>query len=415
MLKVDDYRITTYHSASAYPWQCERGLPSQGIVLGHNELAEGAMFSYDPWELYEAGQISSPNMLVLGRIGSGKSALVKSYMFRQATFGRSLLIVDVKGEYANLANRLSIPVVHLRPGGEWRLNPLDFLDAATSSAQEVFTRRASMIATLVGATMKRDLTPGEHATLEAALATCGSKATLRDVANAVWDPTPEMAAQRRASAQEVAVEGRDIASVLQRLLDGSLGGMFDGETNIDLARVSHGLVIDISSVHGTEAFLPVMVCTAAWLSSLATRRDGSKKILALDESWAAVGSTHMTRFVQSTAKLARQYGIQLILVLHRIADLTAQADDGSETVKQAIGYLSDTETQVIFKQGDADLSVTKETLGLSGGAIAEIRNLTRGRALWRVKNQVALVRHMLTPLLAEICDTDDAMRTGGQR
>ena len=54
-----------------------------GPVLGINALAGGAAVRYDPWVCYAAGVVTSPNMIVAGQLGRGKSALVKTYLHRQ--------------------------------------------------------------------------------------------------------------------------------------------------------------------------------------------------------------------------------------------------------------------------------------------------------------------------------------------
>ena len=67
---------------------------------------------------YRQGVVTNPNMVVFGQIGRGKSSLVKTYLWRQAVFGRHAWVVDPKGEYGPLADGLGVlcPVA-LRPGG----------------------------------------------------------------------------------------------------------------------------------------------------------------------------------------------------------------------------------------------------------------------------------------------------------
>ena len=50
--------------------------------------------------------LTNPNVLVIGAVGSAKSALVKTYLYRQAVFGRIPWITDPKGEYGPLARAL---------------------------------------------------------------------------------------------------------------------------------------------------------------------------------------------------------------------------------------------------------------------------------------------------------------------
>ena len=124
MLKLPPMSVTTRHSASAYPFQCQAGLPLVGPIIGQEVLGQG-MFCYDPFCLYETETLLSPCMLVSGNKGYGKSAFVKAYLHRQAMAGKWMAILDPKGEYLDLAERDQLSVLALRPGGSVRLNPLE--------------------------------------------------------------------------------------------------------------------------------------------------------------------------------------------------------------------------------------------------------------------------------------------------
>jgi hypothetical protein len=69
------YRGTTRHLQSVYPFMADAGLGSDGVVIGRDGLRR--TFCYDPFVLYQKGLLNGPNMLVLGDIGYGKSALTK--------------------------------------------------------------------------------------------------------------------------------------------------------------------------------------------------------------------------------------------------------------------------------------------------------------------------------------------------
>ena len=92
MLKLRPMSVTTRHSASAYPFQCQAGLPLVGPVIGQEVLGQG-MFCYDPFCLYDTEALLSPCMLVSGNKGYGKSAFVKAYLHRQALAGKWLAIL----------------------------------------------------------------------------------------------------------------------------------------------------------------------------------------------------------------------------------------------------------------------------------------------------------------------------------
>jgi hypothetical protein len=121
--RVPALQVTTRNLGAAYPFIAESGLGQRGVVIGDDLL--GGSFVFDPFELYAQGVVSNPNMVVFGQIGRGKSAFVKTFLWRQAVFGRRAWVVDPKGEYGDLAAAWDVRPVALRPGGAIRLNPLD--------------------------------------------------------------------------------------------------------------------------------------------------------------------------------------------------------------------------------------------------------------------------------------------------
>jgi len=74
---VPAHRLTTAHLQAAYPFVAEGGLGGRGVYIGRDLF--GGAFTYDAFELYDQGVLTSPNMLVAGRIGRGKSAFIKSF------------------------------------------------------------------------------------------------------------------------------------------------------------------------------------------------------------------------------------------------------------------------------------------------------------------------------------------------
>ncbi len=134
------HEATTRHLGALYPFLSEPGLGfgavgagDGGVVVGRDLL--GSTFAYDPFELYQRGHLTNPNMVVIGQIGRGKSAFVKTYLWRLAVFGRRAWVVDPKGEYGALARAWGVEPVALRPGGAIRLNPLDAVSSTSSAGR----------------------------------------------------------------------------------------------------------------------------------------------------------------------------------------------------------------------------------------------------------------------------------------
>jgi hypothetical protein len=133
----------------------------------------------------------------------------------------------------------------------------------------------------------------------------------------------------------------------------------------------------------------------------------------LDEGWAVLSDLATAAFLQRSWKLARAYGVQNVLIVHRLSDLTAAGASGSAQVRIAEGLLADSETRVVLGQSPADLEATKDLVGLSSTEIDHIATLPCGVALWKVGPRSFLVEHRLSRAERALVDTDAAMRTQG--
>src|SRR2546429_2771180 len=138
------HRVTTRHLGAAYPFMAEAGLGDRGVQLGVNLF--GGPFLYDPWELYARGLLSNPNMLVIGEVGTGKSALKKSYLLRQLAFGRRAVSINAKREDDRLCLAAGVEPIRLERGGPVRLNPLDPRLAGTAAdSREVLVAQLQLL------------------------------------------------------------------------------------------------------------------------------------------------------------------------------------------------------------------------------------------------------------------------------
>ena len=409
-LRLPALTLTTRHTPVIYPWQVSATLPRTGVLIGVNQLAGGTAFAYDPWECYAAGVVSSPNMVVLGQLGTGKSALVKTYLNRQLACGRQAFVLDPKGEYAPLAAAAGLAHVRLAPGGADRVNPLD-PPPGRPNADAVARARAGVVTALAGGGLGRELSAEERAGITAAVTELRDRPVLADVAARLLDPSAAMAAQLATTPDRLAAAVRPAALELRRLLDGDLAGMVDGPSTVTLDPDGPGVVVDLSAVHGGDGLLPVMVCAGQWLTAVLDAGSVRRRLLLVDEAWALLHSAATTGWLQSVSKLARRHGIALITVVHRLSDLSGQADAGTATAARARGLLADAETKVVYRQAPGERALAADLLGLTGAETELVCRLARHRALWLVGAHAAVVDHVLAPDEVGLVDTDARMRS----
>jgi hypothetical protein len=417
--RVPAHVATTRHLCAAYPLVSEAGLGHEGVLVGRDVL--GGSFVYDPFALYRQGVITNPNMVVLGQIGRGKSSFVKSYLWRQAVFGRHAWVVDPKGEYGRLAQAWGVAPVALRPGGAVRLNPLDTeeesLDPTAEPGDGVQRRRVALTSSLAVACLGRDLLPRERAAIDAALDMAGHRArtasmpapTLPQVVDALLAPGIDASQALRTTRAVLLEDGRDVALELRRLVHGDLRGMFDGPTTPGLRLDGPLVVLDLSAVYHSPALGVLMACAAAWLQSAVRSQHRNRIIVVVDEAWAILSNLGVARWLQTSWKLSRANGVANMAVLHRLSDLRSVGAADSEQVNLAEGLLADSETRVVYAQSPGEVSRTGELLGLTDTEAELVTQLRRGMALWKVGRRSFLVEHRLASGEHRLTDTDEAM------
>ena len=122
----------------------------------------------------------------------------------------------------------------------------------------------------------------------------------------------------------------------------------------------------------------------------------------------------VARWLQSSWKLSRAFGVSNVAVLHRVSDLCSVGASDSEQVALAQGLLSDSETRVVYAQSPGELEAAAELLSLSATETDLLPQLRRGIALWKVGQRSFLVQHRLSAMERRIVDTDAAMTVGSE-
>ena len=120
---------------------------------------------------------------------------------------------------------------------------------------------------------------------------------------------------------------------------------------------------------------------------------------------------HRARNYQAKQKLARAYGIVNILILHRIADFAAQADDGTTAAKIGAGLLADTQTRVMFHQDADQIGSSRAALDLTETEAALLPQLKQGWSLWKVGAHSGIVHVRIADREWPIAQSDDRMLT----
>jgi hypothetical protein len=425
-MQLPVHRATTANLQAAFPFIVETGLGSDGTYIGR-ETGSGASFVYDPWHLYQQQVITNTNMLLAGVLGRGKSALAKALAYRLTAFGvRAYVPGDPKGEWGPVARALGVERLQLGRGLATRINPLDAgrrpegLDDG-GWLREIRARRISLLQALTETGLGRRLMPIERNALYLALdeitrasATVTRQAVpvLPQIVDALMRPTDEMAQTIGIRTGEgLAAASRDATLELRRLVVGDLAGLFDGPTTHPLDFDAPIQVVDTSRLAGDDtAVALLMSCASAWMESAISDPSSGRRLVVYDEAWRMMRVPALVRRMQAHWKLSRAWGISNLAVVHRLSDLGAVGDAGSEAVALARGLLADCSTRIIYGQESDQVSATASALGLTDVEAGLLPGLPVGRGLWKVGRRSFVVDHVLSAAEQSLIDTDRRMR-----
>lgn len=393
-------RASSLTIAGAYPFIADAGLGARGVWMGKMGVTANADFVFDPYELYNKGIISGTSMIVIGTVGTGKSACIKSLISRSVLHGiKAMIASDPKGEWAPVARALGGDVIALSATSTEVLNPLDEgpRDSALDNEQwtrRVASRRRTLVQSIVRTLLERPLQPAEWTVIDVAIATETARTqepTLGGVYDAVLNP-------EGADKERMLAAGAAVGDALRRLVLGDLGGPFNGISTVKFNPDSPIVVLDTSGFLGSdERMLDIAtLCTASWAEAAAADSKGGKRYMVYDEGYRMLRNPQQLLRMSDQWKLARQYGLANILIMHRLSDLDAIGDEGTASRELARGLLSDAEIRIVYRQKHDVLEQTMNELGLTREETQVVGQLPVGVGLWKVGNRPFIVSNILT-------------------
>lgn len=413
--KLPSHRVTSLRFGVATPFLAEAGIGNHGAVIGA-DLEAGGLFAMDPWELYRARHITGPSMLSIGLQGTGKSTTNKAMACRLIALGRKVAVAsDPRAEWVRVAHAVGGKVIEVGPGRQARLNPLDPGTRPLGISDErwetlVTQRRRQIVATVLSLLRKgAALTEYEHTALDLALTrifATYTEPTLVHVMEALLDPAPEARAV-------VSDHGEPLGLALRRLVTGDLAGMFDQPSTVEFDGQAPMLVIDTSALLGgaEEALAIATACTSAWLDAVVRAGSTDFWLIVNEEGWSAMRDPKAVELMDARQRLAGEWGIANMLIMHELKDLDMVGPEGSPQRNQALGLMSKAQVKIIHRQARETAPLMASTLGLTKREQELVTRLEQGVALWKIGAKSFLVQTQLTDGEMAVFNTD-AKRAG---
>jgi hypothetical protein len=406
-----------------WPLIAAPGLPPTGAPMGVDLLSGGAFYC-DPvgWVTDDDIPVTNPNVVVFGKPGRGKSATVKAFALRMLAYGyRTLVLGDTKDEYEPLCRALGVEPFVIGHGLPARVNPLAFgplghdwerLDAAEARRREaiIFARWLVLLRGLVGS-QAVPFGPVEETAVGEALrlltgyrsgATRLTEPTVPQLWQALDEPSDELVSGcRYADRRHFLDATRTLRDALGSLVKGSLAGLFDDHTTLDVDWRAPLQSLSLSRLEplGDQAVGVALTCLNSWGQAMREIADpGDLRIVVRDETWRQMrlGAEAM-KSLDANLRLSRR-------------DATSQA----VAIARDLLHLCD--VKVLHGQDQAVGDELGTLLGLApiaqrvvtGWAVAG-----KGRALWLVGNRAFQVQTVLTAPELRLTYTNEALTAGG--
>lgn len=438
-LKEPGLRENSFTVGAALPYLAGGSLGSRGVWVGDNVRGGGA-FCFDPWELYADQVINGMSMLIMGRQGTGKSTLAKSLITRMVMHGRrAIVMTDMKGEWDNAVALVGGRTIRIEIGQRTRINPLDsgvrpertatgaqMTDSAW--AETVRSRRLSLFNALLEILGEEQASMRERLILQAAM-----DVTVADVAadcaatGVEREPIiPDLLAVLARTVQTGELDGvgildtaavvenaRSVAVKLGRLTQGDLAGMLDEQTTTRFDPTAPMVSVNTKGLQGAsrEARLVVTTCLQSWVEAQVTNSNFGEVALVYEEGWDTFSELGTLERMVNQWKMAREYNIYNILLIHKLADFLMGGDAGSRQAALTRSLLEDTETKITCAQDPTSLRAMRAEFGLSDELASTIQRLKRGNAVWMVGQKPYLVENKLLDFEVDAFNTSQRLHS----
>ena len=446
------WRMTSDQAPVFWPFVSAPALPPTGAQMGVDQLSGGSFYC-DPfgWVLRDDVPATNPNIFQFAKPGSGKSGTTKAFCTRMMPFGyRTLVLGDPKDEYESLCRALGVEPFVIAPGFWARINPLamgplghDWEKLSAEEAQRrttiIFKRWLVLIRGLVGS-MKLDdqrrvpFGPDESDVVRNALAiltgyAAGNSILTETTIPRLWDllrnPTEELVrACEYANTRVFLDETRLLRNALGELVTGTLAGLFDDFTNIEVDWRAPIQSFSLSRLDGLgdEAVGIALLCMNSWGRGLREIAEpGDLRIVVRDEVWKQMrlGTAAVASFdadLRLSRGMAGKGGDIQFANLHKPSDLLSVGDADSQAAMIAKDLLELADIKILGGQKPRVARELDSMLGfgpiaqdlVSGWAMQD-----KGRALWCIGDATYKVQTVLHPLEKKLYYTNEAIEAAG--
>ena len=338
--------MDTTSLATTFPFISSTLSSNTGIMYGVNEH-NGSLVIFDRFSQENA------NSVIFAKSGAGKSYLVKLEALRSLMFGTEVIVIDPEEEYKTLCEAIGGEYISFSFSSAAKINPFDLSGVYEEGENELGLKILSLHGLL--RIIMGELSPSEDAALDKALvATYKAKGITPDPQTQKNEP-PLMEDLYKALLGMEEPQAKGLADRLEKFVKGSLIGIFNQQSNIDIKNT-----FTVFSIKDLEDELrPIAMFLILDYIWTRVKNDIRKRILIVDEAWYLMQYPDSATFMYSIAKRARKYFLGLTTITQDVQDFLG-TDYGKAIV-------TNSSIQVLLKQSPSAIDQIAEVFYLSEG------------------------------------------------
>ncbi len=381
--------MDTTSLATTFPLTTSELTANEGIMYGINEHNDSLV-------IFDRFTLENANMLILGKSGAGKSYLIKLEVMRSLMFGTDVIVIDPENEYEALTHALGGEYIRFHFGESTKLNPFDLtLLHQTGKGKDEDSELNQKILSLHGffRVVMGKLTPTEDALLDRALILAyKQKGITPDPATQSKEP-PLMEDLYKSLIGMEEPLAKGLADRIEKFVKGSLVGIFDQQTNIEIRNP-----LTVFSIRDLEEELrPIAMYLILDFIWTKIRRDIRRRMLVVDEAWYMMKFPDSANFLNSIAKRARKYYLGVTTITQDVEDFLS-VDLGKAIIQNS-------SLQILLKQSAAAVDKVAQTFYLSDGEKHLLLSADVGEGLFFAGPAHAAIRVIASPEEHELVTT----------
>lgn len=377
--------MDTTSLATTFPFTTSELTANEGVLYGINE-GNDSLIIFDRFTLENA------NSVVFGKSGAGKSYTIKLEIMRNLMFGTDVIVIDPENEYEALTHSLGGEYIRFHFGANTKINPFDLSLMRSAEGESELNQKILSLHGFFRVVMG-NLSPTEDAALDRALIlTYKQKGITPDPATQTREPPLVEDLYKTLIGMEDQIS-RGLADRIEKFVKGSLVGIFDSQTNVEIRNS-----LTVFSIRDMEEEIrPIamyLILDYIWTK---IRKDIKRRVLVVDEAWYMMRYPDSANFLNSIAKRARKYYLGVTTISQDVEDFL-----GTDLGKAIIQNSS---LQILLKQSSAAIDKVAEVFYLSEGEKHLLLSADVGEGLFFAGPAHAAIRVIASPEEHEVATT----------